>query len=202
MRGRRTGDGSLVIALVGALAACNQAPALDTSEADHEASRAESDWQQRVEEAHEYAKRKKLKEPIESAVGVKELPARAGGTDDPSTMAALATAKTPEERKAAREKIRSSIPIVMYATSWCGVCAAARGYMKTHDIPYTERDVEREADAQLSCISINPRCSVPTFDVDGLVMVGFRGRRLDALIERATDLRVDRMLEKQPQAAE
>jgi glutaredoxin len=36
--------------------------------------------------------------------------------------------------------------VVLYATSWCGYCAAARRFFQDNGIAYDERDVERSAE--------------------------------------------------------
>ena len=36
--------------------------------------------------------------------------------------------------------------VVLYATSWCGYCAAARRFFQEHGIAYVERDVERSSE--------------------------------------------------------
>jgi glutaredoxin len=65
------------------------------------------------------------------------------------------------------------VNITMYATNWCPVCAEARQWLRQNDIRYTELDVDANAEAKRVYKALNPRGSVPTFDIDGAVHVGF-----------------------------
>lgn len=37
--------------------------------------------------------------------------------------------------------------VLMYTTSWCGMCQKARDFFDKHEIPYTEHDVEADREA-------------------------------------------------------
>lgn len=69
-------------------------------------------------------------------------------------------------------------PVVMYATTWCGVCRRARGFFKQHGVAYTERDVEKDPGAaaelrdKAAKAGVNAR-GVPVFDVAGRILAGF-----------------------------
>ena len=51
------------------------------------------------------------------------------------------------DTKAADAKA-SDAHVVLYGTSWCGFCQRARRYFREHQIPFVDRDVERDADAE------------------------------------------------------
>ena len=53
----------------------------------------------------------------------------------PSNDTAVAAASTPAEQPA----------VVMYATTWCGYCAAAREFFAANGIRYVERDIEQSS---------------------------------------------------------
>jgi mycoredoxin len=77
------------------------------------------------------------------------------------------------------------VSITMYSTSWCGVCRRARAYMDSAQIPYVERNVEQDPGAAAEAHRLNPRGSVPTFDVGGTPLIGFDATNLNAAIDRA-----------------
>jgi glutaredoxin len=79
----------------------------------------------------------------------------------------------------------TNVRVVVYTTSWCPVCKRAKRWMAEHGVAFEERDVEASADVARQMRAINPRGSVPTFDVDGQVMVGFSESGLAAAMERA-----------------
>ncbi len=64
-------------------------------------------------------------------------------------------------------------PITVYMTHTCPVCAKARGFMADNGIPFREKDVDDNDGLRQQLIAINPRHTVPTFDIDGDVLVGF-----------------------------
>ncbi len=76
--------------------------------------------------------------------------------------------------------------VVIYTTDWCPVCKRAKAWMQARGIPYEERDVERSREYGRAMHAINPRGSVPTFDVGGEVLVGFSEGRLLAAMDRAS----------------
>jgi glutaredoxin len=90
-----------------------------------------------------------------------------------------------ERKRRGLDGARSRVKITMYSTTWCPACKAARKYMDAQGIAYTDHDVERNPAAQRTKNFLNPKGSVPTIDVGGVVMVGFSARRLERLIDAA-----------------
>ncbi len=80
---------------------------------------------------------------------------------------------------------RRRVSITMYSTSWCGVCRSARAYMDAEGIAYVDHDVEADARAARRLRSLNPRGSVPTFDIDGETHIGFSPRSFRIWIDEA-----------------
>lgn len=84
-------------------------------------------------------------------------------------------------------KIAANAPqISMYSTSWCGACEQARAYLRKHEIPFIEYDVEEDRNAARRMRELNPRGVVPTIVVDDYVMVGFNAAELNQRIELAS----------------
>lgn len=69
---------------------------------------------------------------------------------------------------------RRRVTITMYATQWCGVCRRAREYMDASGIDFMELDPDDSAAAKQRLGELNPRKSVPTFEIDERVYVGFQ----------------------------
>lgn len=191
-----------IVAAFLALAGC-RAPGQDGSAA---AQQKKADWKARVDEAHAYGKRRKQEDMgvvVQSATGVEVLPAKtaaepaepadqAGARPEVTTL----VASTPvAELARLRERARNAVGIVMYSASWCGVCSAARAHMRAKRIAHVERDVEKRDAWKRKALALNPRGSVPTFDVDGLVMIGFGEEQLDELIARASAARLQRLVQ-------
>lgn len=86
----------------------------------------------------------------------------AGPTAEPLRLAALADyAEQQKEQK-----------VVMYATSWCPYCQQARNYFRQQGIPYTEYDIERDADAKRRYQAFGGR-GIPVIFVGKRRMNGF-----------------------------
>jgi len=76
------------------------------------------------------------------------------------------------------------VPIAMYMTTWCSVCTRARAWLEANGYRVALYDVEAEPNASRVHILLNPRGSVPTFDVDGVTVVGFAPAQFEAVVAR------------------
>jgi len=108
----------------------------------------------------------------------------------PPRPAAAADSKTftEAEANAALREVR----IEMYATTWCGSCRRAREYLDFNGIAYTEYDVDADPDAKARLATLNPRKSIPTFQIDELVQVGFSPENFEHRLNEAVRQRLDR----------
>lgn len=86
------------------------------------------------------------------------------------------------------------VRIVMYSTDWCGSCRRAREYLNYNGISYTEYDIDEDADAKERLAAINPRTSIPTFQIDEAVQIGFSPESLEARINQAVRARLESRL--------
>jgi glutaredoxin len=78
-------------------------------------------------------------------------------------------------------------PIIVYVTSWCGVCKQLEAYLDRKGVQYVEKDIEkdREAAAELAAKAKKagvPTGSVPMIDVGGELLRGFDRARLETLL--------------------
>ncbi len=73
--------------------------------------------------------------------------------------------------------------VVMYCTSWCPDCRRARAWLKEHNIPFVEVDIERVPGAAAQVRKwTNGSQTTPTFDINGTVVVDFDVARLTELL--------------------
>ena len=78
--------------------------------------------------------------------------------------------------------------VVLYGTSWCGACRTARQYFLSHNIPFVDKDVEKD---QVAAAELQAKASrlgisadrVPILDVQGRLLIGFDPRRVQALLQ-------------------
>ncbi len=101
--------------------------------------------------------------------------ARPDGTYPVSVASRHAT--TAQPGAGAEGAVSPTTGVVMYTTSWCGVCRQAKSLLKQLGVPFTERDVEasRSAAEELAAkarqAGINPG-GVPVIDVGGVLLQG------------------------------
>ena len=82
--------------------------------------------------------------------------------------------------------------VVVYTASWCAVCKRAKRWMDGRGIAYEEHDIEASRDDARAMRALNPRGSIPTFDIEGDVLVGFSEDGLLATMQRAAKRRAAR----------
>jgi glutaredoxin len=78
-------------------------------------------------------------------------------------------------------------PVIVYKTSWCGVCKQLEAYLKKKGVEYVAKDIEkdRSAAAELQAKAKDKGVqtgSVPMIDVGGELLRGFDRKRLDQLL--------------------
>jgi mycoredoxin len=77
--------------------------------------------------------------------------------------------------------------VEMYATSWCGDCRAARQFLDSHGIEYTEIDVDADPVASAEVLRRVGKRSVPQLVINGVWFQPYKpgsGLLLDELHER------------------
>ena len=78
-------------------------------------------------------------------------------------------------------------PVIVYKTSWCGVCKQLESYLQRKGVEYVAKDIEtdRAAAAELKAKAQKagvPTGSVPMIDVGGELLRGFDKDRLERLL--------------------
>jgi glutaredoxin len=82
------------------------------------------------------------------------------------------------ERIARRLQEQNRPPVVMYATSWCAVCARARTFLREHGVKYVEHDVEKDLSAASRLREKAAKAGVeakgvPIFEIGDRILPGF-----------------------------
>ena len=73
--------------------------------------------------------------------------------------------------------------VVMYSTSWCGVCKKASSYMQSNGIKYKEYDIEKSESAHRKYKKLGGK-GVPLIMVGNQKMSGFSASRLESMLGR------------------
>ena len=93
----------------------------------------------------------------------------------------------PQSPLAPRSAPRATYPrIVLYSTSWCPHCKAAKEYFTKNDIPFINRDVELDPDAMELLTGKYKSQGVPVIVIgdDAEVIRGFDEKRFEKAVEK------------------
>jgi len=79
--------------------------------------------------------------------------------------------------------------VIIYGASWCGACKQAARYLSQKQVPFVEKDIEKEPGARsemnAKAKAQGVRTSgIPVIDVHGKLLTGFSAPALDALLGR------------------
>ena len=72
--------------------------------------------------------------------------------------------------------------VTIYTTPTCAFCHAAKEWMKSRNVAYSEIDVSRDPNGVKKLIDLSGQLGVPVIDVDGLIIVGFNRPHLEVAL--------------------
>ena len=81
----------------------------------------------------------------------------------------------------------ASADVTIYMASWCGACRATAAYLRSRNVPFVEKDIEKDAAANAEmqrkahAAGQSPR-GVPVIDFRGHLLLGFDQAEIDRLI--------------------
>ena len=74
--------------------------------------------------------------------------------------------------------------VTLYATSWCGWCRKTRELLASLNVPYLEKDIEKDPEGAAEYAQkVNPSVGVPVLDMAGIVVVGYSEGRIRSLVK-------------------
>ncbi len=73
--------------------------------------------------------------------------------------------------------------ITVYSTTWCAFCHAAMQYFDSIGVAYTDKDVEKDAEAAREAVEKSGQMGVPVIDLDGEIIIGFDKPKIDAFLK-------------------
>lgn len=100
-------------------------------------------------------------------------------------------ASTPNPSEGAARQAQG---VVVYTTSWCGVCKKAKSLLRSWGVTFTERDIEASKSAatelqeKARAAGVSPS-GVPVIDVAGTLLTGLDERTLRSVLEQKGLLR-------------
>lgn len=76
--------------------------------------------------------------------------------------------------------------VIIYSTSWCAFCKAAKEYLDKLGVKYSEIDVENNPQAGKEAIEKSGQTGVPVLDIDGTIVLGFDRPKIDLALKNAS----------------
>jgi mycoredoxin len=74
--------------------------------------------------------------------------------------------------------------VTLYATSWCGWCRKTRELLASLNVPYVEKDIEKDTAGRAEYAQkVDPKVGVPVLDMAGEVVVGYSEVRIRTLVK-------------------
>ena len=77
----------------------------------------------------------------------------------------------------------SDSKVIVYSTTWCGFCKAAKQYFDQKKVAYDEIDVEQDMDAAKQIVEETGQMGVPVIRIGSHVIVGFDRTSIDAALK-------------------
>jgi glutaredoxin-like YruB-family protein len=79
----------------------------------------------------------------------------------------------------------STKSVTVYSADWCAFCHAAKKYLESKGISYSEKNIEDKAKGQeyaQECVDKSGQTGIPVIDIDGTIIVGFDRPKIDAAL--------------------
>lgn len=118
--------------------------------------------------------------------GTTTVPTAVAGNDQPPSTAGNAGSGT-----GGSDPVNTAHPaVIIYGASWCGACHEAEAYLRKKNVPYVDKDIEKDAVAAREMqqkLRANGLAagSIPVIDVRGKIMVGFNPSAIDQALGTA-----------------
>ncbi len=72
--------------------------------------------------------------------------------------------------------------VIVYSTTWCGFCKAAKQYFDSKKVAYTEINVEQDMAAGQQIVEETGQMGVPVIRIGSHLIVGFDRPKIDAAL--------------------
>lgn len=72
--------------------------------------------------------------------------------------------------------------ITIYSATWCAFCHAAKDYLDSKGLKYTDLDIEADMDNARAVVDKSGQMGIPVLEIDGKIIVGFDRPKIDAAL--------------------
>lgn len=81
--------------------------------------------------------------------------------------------------------MNSDANITIYSAEWCAFCHAAKRYLDTLGVKYTDKDVDVDPHSGIEAVEKSGQRGIPVLDINGTIVVGFDRPKIDAALKAA-----------------
>lgn len=99
----------------------------------------------------------------------------------------VAAAQPKPEAPAAAAPSAAGLNVVVYRTAWCGYCKKAAEYLRLKQVPFVEKDIERDPGARQDMMARAARAGVPASSLQGVPIIAIGDRVLSGFNRDAID---------------
>ncbi len=78
--------------------------------------------------------------------------------------------------------------VVVYSTPTCPYCGLVKTYLKEKGVQFSDYDVSADKEKAHEMLAKSRQRGVPVIDVDGMIVVGFDRRKIDAALSRGRQI--------------
>lgn len=72
--------------------------------------------------------------------------------------------------------------VTVYSADWCAFCHAAKDYLTSKGVDYTEKNIEKDPTFAQESVDKSGQMGIPVLEVNGQIIVGFDRPRIDAAL--------------------
>ena len=73
--------------------------------------------------------------------------------------------------------------VTVYSADWCAFCHAAKDYLTSKGIAYTEKNIEKDPAFAQESVAKSGQMGIPVLDINGQIIIGFDRPRIDAALK-------------------
>ncbi len=74
--------------------------------------------------------------------------------------------------------------VIVYSATWCAFCHAAKDYLDSINVKYTDKDVDSDKAIAQECADKSGQLGIPVIDIQGDIIIGFNRPELDKLLKK------------------
>lgn len=75
------------------------------------------------------------------------------------------------------------VNVKVYSAPWCPFCRMAKEWLKEHNIPFEDINVQEDREASLYILEKTGQTAIPVIEIDGKFIIGFDEKKLKEVLK-------------------